>query len=182
MELDLTELSRAISHALRHEPWLYELELDEEGWAPINDLIIALRNERSNWFGLTEIDVARMIANSSKQRHEMLDGRIRALYGHSLPGRLAKSVAIPPDILYHGTAPDAVQAIRENGLLPMGRQYVHLSADEATAYQVGKRKAIQPVILGISASIANASKIQFYRGNERVWLSDYIPSQYIVFD
>ena len=26
-------LSRAVSHALRHEPWLYELEFDEGGWA-----------------------------------------------------------------------------------------------------------------------------------------------------
>lgn len=29
---DLPKLSRAVSHALRHEPWLYELELDGEGW------------------------------------------------------------------------------------------------------------------------------------------------------
>jgi putative RNA 2'-phosphotransferase len=28
---DLTAISRARSHALRHEPWLYELELDREG-------------------------------------------------------------------------------------------------------------------------------------------------------
>jgi putative RNA 2'-phosphotransferase len=27
---DLTALSRTMSHALRHEPWLYELELDGE--------------------------------------------------------------------------------------------------------------------------------------------------------
>jgi RNA:NAD 2'-phosphotransferase (TPT1/KptA family) len=27
---DLLGLSRAVSHALRHEPWLYELELDAE--------------------------------------------------------------------------------------------------------------------------------------------------------
>ncbi len=27
----LDELSKVLSHALRHEPWLYELELDDEG-------------------------------------------------------------------------------------------------------------------------------------------------------
>jgi putative RNA 2'-phosphotransferase len=29
------ELSEVFSHALRHEPWLYELELDDEGWASL---------------------------------------------------------------------------------------------------------------------------------------------------
>ncbi len=39
---DLNNLSRAASHALRHEPWLYELELDEEGWADVLPLLTAL--------------------------------------------------------------------------------------------------------------------------------------------
>ena len=30
--IDPVALSRVVSHALRHEPWLYELELDEDGW------------------------------------------------------------------------------------------------------------------------------------------------------
>lgn len=40
---DLPKLSRAVSHALRHEPWLYELELDGEGWTSVDDLLQALR-------------------------------------------------------------------------------------------------------------------------------------------
>jgi putative RNA 2'-phosphotransferase len=35
-------LSRAVSHALRHEPWIYELELDQEGWADVGALLTAL--------------------------------------------------------------------------------------------------------------------------------------------
>jgi len=31
MNDDMDTLSKAVSHALRHEPWLYELEQDEEG-------------------------------------------------------------------------------------------------------------------------------------------------------
>jgi putative RNA 2'-phosphotransferase len=40
------DLSRAVSHALRHEPWLYELKLDEAGWAPIDQLLAALRESQ----------------------------------------------------------------------------------------------------------------------------------------
>ena len=34
-----TKLSKMMSHALRHEPWIYELELDDESWVPVDDLI-----------------------------------------------------------------------------------------------------------------------------------------------
>lgn len=32
--MNYTELSKEISYALRHVPWKYELELDEEGFVP----------------------------------------------------------------------------------------------------------------------------------------------------
>lgn len=40
--MNLKELSKEISYALRHAPWEYELELDEEGFVPIEQLIHAL--------------------------------------------------------------------------------------------------------------------------------------------
>ena len=134
-------LSRAISHALRHEPWLYELEIDEEGWADIGALLTALRQELPAWRNLEEHDLAAMIRSSSKQRHELASGRIRALYGHSIPGKLSKTPAAPPTCLFHGTSPASVAAIRNDGLLPMARQYVHLSIDRETAMAVGRRKS-----------------------------------------
>ncbi|NTW40943.1 MAG: RNA 2'-phosphotransferase, partial [Cellulomonadaceae bacterium] len=39
----MADLSRVVSHALRHEPWLYELELDEAGWVSVQSLVEALR-------------------------------------------------------------------------------------------------------------------------------------------
>jgi putative RNA 2'-phosphotransferase len=41
--LDLTKLSRTVSHALRHKPWLYGLELDSYGWVHVTDLVVSLR-------------------------------------------------------------------------------------------------------------------------------------------
>jgi len=181
MEINLTELSRAVSHALRHEPWLYELELDGEGWASVEAVLIALRCERREWTYLTDADLDRMIAASSKRRHEINGAKIRALYGHSIPARLRKASARPPDVLYHGTAPASVPCIRLSGLLPMGRQYVHLSVDAATAAEVGRRKSPQGTILRVLADDAHANGILFYEGNERVWLADRVPAEFIVF-
>jgi putative RNA 2'-phosphotransferase len=174
-----TDVSRAISHALRHEPWLYELELDDGGWVPVDALLAALRAEKPAWAGLDEADLQQMMAEASKQRYEMQDGRIRALYGHSTPQKLLKEPAGPPAVLFHGTAPKTVALIRRNGLLPMRRQYVHLSVDIPTATQVGRRKAKDPVILRIRAGEAHSAGVRFYRGNDLVWLADAVVPGFI---
>jgi putative RNA 2'-phosphotransferase len=168
-----------MSHALRHEPWLYELELDEEGWVAVDSLLTALRQESPAWSNLTGQDLAEVIQGSDKQRHEMMEGRVRALYGHSVPGKLGKAKAAPPGLLFHGTAPAAGLRIREEGLLPMGRQYVHLSVDRDTAVAVGKRKSPDPVILLIKAHDAWEAGASFYAGNEKVWLADHVPAGFI---
>jgi len=179
-KIDLVAISRVTSHALRHEPWLYELELDDEGWTPTERLVEALRLERPYWHELTVDHLRQMIEQSTKRRYEISGDRIRALYGHSIEGKLKKKHAVPPTILFHGTNPSVAPMILTEGLRPMSRQYVHLSTDTAMAREVGRRKCRQPVILQINAGEAAEQGICFYEGNERVWLADVIPSQFIV--
>ena len=123
--------------------------------------------------------MCRVIEKSEKKRHEMKDGKIRAFYGHTIPMKILKEEKMPPDILYHGTARRFVESIMEEGLLPQGRQYVHLSQDVETAGKVGKRHDDIPCILMIDAKSAWNEGIKFYLGNEKVWLADRIPPRYI---
>ena len=81
---DYANLSKEISHALRHVPWEYELEMDENGWVPIEQLLDAL-HKTEKWNNIIEEDLSKMIEMSEKKRHEIKDGNIRAFYGHSLP-------------------------------------------------------------------------------------------------
>lgn len=174
----LEQLSKEVSYALRHAPWEYELEMDEEGWVPIEQLLDALHRSEK-WKDICEADLGRMIEESEKKRHEIKDGKIRAFYGHSIPMKIAKEEKMPPEILYHGTARRFMQSIMENGLLPQSRQYVHLSQDLETAENVGKRHDQKPCILIIDAKRAWDEGIKFYLGNEKVWLADAIPDKYI---
>ena len=174
----LEELSKEISYALRHAPWEYELEMDEEGWVPIEQLMDALHRTKK-WTNIRETDLAEMIEQSEKKRHELKNGRIRAFYGHSIPMKIIKEEKTPPDILYHGTAKRFIQSIMEKGLLPQNRQYVHLSQDLETAENVGKRHDDKPCILIIDAKRAWNEGIKFYLGNEKVWLADTVPSRFI---
>jgi putative RNA 2'-phosphotransferase len=179
MPLDYKRLSRKVAHALRHAPEKYRLKLDEEGWTPVESLLAALRQRHPDWKNLSEDDLVAMMAQSSKQRYELRAGRIRALYGHSTPEKIKKIPAVPPDVLYHGTAPEVARVILAEGLKSMQRQYVHLSTNEQTAHLVGGRKSGTPTILKIRAAEAHRAGIAFYHGNEDIWLADYIPPQYI---
>lgn len=56
------DLSREISYALRHAPWEYELEMDEEGWVPVEQLLDAL-HRTVKWSNICEADLNEMIEN-----------------------------------------------------------------------------------------------------------------------
>ena len=176
--MDYIDLSKEISYALRHAPWEYELELDAEGWVPITQLLDALQCSEK-WSELRIEDIKSMVDLSEKKRHEIMDNKIRAFYGHSVPIRIVKAESLPPQILYHGTANRFVDAIMSEGLLPGSRQYVHLSQEIDTAVTVGKRRDRNPVILVINAGLAYHYGIKFYHGNDNIWLADKIPAQFI---
>ena len=173
------QLSKTLSHALRHEPWRYELELDEHGWADIDQVLQALREERPQWTNLGRTDLETLVATSAKKRHEISGDRIRASYGHSVPGRLARTPATPPDVLFHGTTRRALPVIERDGLVPMSRQYVHLSPTLQVAREVGSRRDRTPALLQVDAARAHADGIAFYAGNDVVWLADAVPARYL---
>src|SRR5690349_24541152 len=91
-----SRLSKTVAHALRHEPWLYELELDDEGWTPLDALVESLQRQGGSWAALSRPRIEAMIATSAKVRYEIQGDRIRALYGHSVPGKLQRTPAAPP--------------------------------------------------------------------------------------
>jgi putative RNA 2'-phosphotransferase len=164
-------LSKRMSHALRHAPWVYELELDEAGWTPVADLLAAL--------GVSRAQLEDVVRDSPKQRFELVDDRIRARYGHSVPGRIVREPGTPPAELYHGTSESAAASILRDGLRPMRRQYVHLSVTREMAESVGRRKGGRVRVLTVDTPAARAAGVEFLRGNEIVWLAELVPAEYL---
>jgi putative RNA 2'-phosphotransferase len=165
------QLSKLMSHALRHAPWQYELELDEAGWTPVADLLAALDVSRAQ--------LADVVRDSPKQRFELVEDRIRARYGHSVPGRIACEPGTPPAELYHGTSTSAATGILQDGLRPMRRQYVHLSVMREMAETVGSRKGEVVRVLTVDTPAARAAGVNFLRGNEIVWLAEHVPAEFL---
>lgn len=175
----LERLSRLASHALRHEPAKYGLEVDREGWVPVEALLAAVHRQGPAWADVTREDLALMIEQSAKKRHELDGDRIRARYGHSLAGRIEKPNDVPPAILFHGTSPQAWSAIQREGLRPMRRQYVHLAGNIADARAVGRRKGPEPIILEVDTVAAAEAGTRFALGNDTIWLADAVRPEHL---
>ncbi|RXK83258.1 RNA 2'-phosphotransferase [Filimonas effusa] len=173
---DAIKISKTISHALRHAPLEYNLHLDNEGWVSLASLLNALNDK-----GLptTEEAIIEMLAKAEKKRFQILDGKIRAYYGHSIEEKIVKQASEPPEYLYHGTIRGYLESIKEKGLLSMDRQYVHLSIDERTAKIVGSRRAGELVIIKVKAKQAFNNQVLFYKEENGIWLSDSIPPIYL---
>lgn len=173
------ELSKAVSQALRHAAAEYGLRMDEDGWVALSDLAEVLARRDARWRDLTPARLESVLAEAGKGRHEIRGDRIRALYGHSAHQPVVLHTEPPPDILYHGTDPQAVPSILAQGLKAMGRQGVHLSESVEAAQRVGRRKSGSPTILRIAARQAHQSGIRFSRRGASVWLADHVPPAFV---
>lgn len=171
-----TEISRVLSHALRHAPAEYALELDSEGWAPVSEVLSALHRLGPEWASVDKQVLVEVLEAADKKRHQMSDGRIRAVHGHSVPVQPAGEPGSPPAVLFHGTARAAVPKILASGIQPMQRQYVHLAETAEQARLVGQRKDAEPVILTVDTGIAVSQGVAFYRSDSGVWLAEAVPA------
>ena len=177
MDKQLVQTSKFLSFVLRHRPEEIGLELDENGWADVEELIAAARRHGRE---LSRPLIEEVVAKNDKKRFTLSpEGkRIRAAQGHSHPVDLGLPSVEPPEILYHGTATRFVDSILRDGLSPGQRQHVHLSPDEQTATAVGRRHG-KPVVLRVRAGAMHRAGHMFCLSENGVWLTDNVPIQFI---
>jgi len=177
---EIREQSRLLSLVLRHRPELIGIKLDEAGWTDVSSLLEALAA-----FGrkISEDQLRMIVATSDKKRFAFSNDHslIRANHGHSVAVTLGLKPVTPPDILYHGTAKQYVNAISRQGLLKQERRYVHLHVDPVVAITVGKRHG-ESVLLSIDASAMHEAGFLFYVTSNDVWFTENVPPEYINFE
>ena len=172
--------SRFLSLILRHQPEVAQISLNEEGWVEATVLLAGCAQAGRP---ITKADLVEMVATNPKRRFEFSeDGlRIRACHGHSVPVELGLSPRRPPAELFHGTAYHKLGSILSDGLLPLTRQYVHLSDTVETALAVGRRHG-QPVVLRVASEQLYRDGFELYRSTNGVWLTEFVPPQYLKID
>lgn len=141
---DHRRLSKAMALLLRHKGPTNGVLIDEAGFSSMDDLARALKVDSNQLLAITE--------HPGEPRFEVLGGRIRALYGHSLDVVIDVGIKVDaPTSLYHGSSWSALDAIVQKGLIPMQRRVVHLTNIAEEAMAVGERKGA-PLVLSINQS------------------------------
>lgn len=176
-EKALTRISKFLSLVLRHQPQTIGLQLDENGWAPVDELLQKLNAKGV----LVDKDGLQQVVDTNNKKRFAFnyDGtKIRASQGHSIDVNLDYQATIPPTVLYHGTAEKNVKAILQEGLKKGSRQHVHLSTNRDTAVQVGQRYG-KPVVLEIESGRMHDEGYPFFVSANGVWLTETVPALYI---
>ncbi|MEU9454716.1 RNA 2'-phosphotransferase [Streptomyces sp. NPDC048277] len=171
------KVSKYLSKHLRHQPERIGLTLDQAGWVEIDTLLAAAA---AHGFPVTREELDHVVAANDKQRFAIEGTQIRASQGHSIDVELGLPPATPPSYLYHGTAARNLDAIRTEGLRPMNRHDVHLSADRETATRVGARRG-RPVVLSVDAGAMHRDGHVFHISANGVWLTQSVPPDYLRF-
>jgi len=170
-------ISKFLSLVLRHKPEHIGIELNNEGWT---DVEILIQKMNVNGFKINLNDLIYVVETNQKKRFafntEMTE--LRANQGHSLKIDHGFESVIPPEILFHGTAVQNIGSILKNGIDKRSRHHVHLSADKETAIKVGQRHG-KPVVLEIMALQMNNDGKEFFISDNKVWLTDFVPAEYL---
>ncbi|MFK7789168.1 MAG: RNA 2'-phosphotransferase [Phycisphaeraceae bacterium] len=179
MDTKVKTVSKSMSYVLRHRPDVIGITLDANGWVGVDELLEAFNDNGKRY---TRAILDRAVAENDKQRVEFSDERtrIRARQGHSVQIDLGYDAAVPPDILFHGTASRNIDSVRQNGLQKMNRHHVHLSTNKQTMLAVGQRHG-KPIILKIDAKRMYQDGFEFFVTANHVWLVDTVPSAYLDF-
>jgi len=174
MEQDLkVRVSKYMSYLLRHNP--ENLKMDRHGFVDLDELLQKLEER----FQIDKELISEIVEESERRRFEIVENKIRALYGHTIPVKVELEEDKVTRVFYHGTTPDAASKILKVGLKPMKRRWVHLSPTVETATEVGMRRTRNPVILEIDAEAARKDGLRFYKATEKVYICDAILSSYI---
>jgi len=175
--IDHRRISKLLSLMLRHRPDEFGLNLDEYGFAPVDEIVEALQQRYAE---VTKEDVCELVEGSGQRRFEIRDEAIRALYAHSFYVEMDGEPMDPPESLYMACEAPAARKMKEEGIKPADRFYLHLSLSKEAAESRTRRLEAPCVIeiLAREAHGAEGAEIEFYSRGEVV-LTREIPPDFV---
>lgn len=181
MSSDRKRLSKFLAVMLRHKPEQFGLTLDAHGFAPLEPVWQAIRDKYGGRYTYDDLEAVVAGDATGKKRYEIIGDRIRAMYGHSHVREIVYPPVQPPQTLFHGTNATAAAAIRQQGLMALGRQYVHLTTNRTNALNVARRRTPAPVLLVVQAQAAHAAGYVFHQPEAEHYLTRQVPPSFITF-
>lgn len=173
-EFDSERFSRWMAYVLRHNPTRYGLQADAHGFVDV-DAFVQIARRR---YPQASEETLRQLIGAASGRFELVENRLRARYGHSIPVQPASQPVPPPAFLYCGIDAMRLPAVLAEGLKPLDRQMLHLSDQVQDAWAMIRRKTPYPAVVRIDAARAHSEGVRFYL-EQKVYLAASIPAAYL---
>ncbi len=171
-------VSKLLSLMLRHRPEEFGVAVDRYGFADLEAVVCALQ-ERDAHLRLNDIES--VVYDSEKQRFEIVEGRIRARYGHSFEIDLGIDPVEPPEYLYKGVHLREADGVLAEGLKPVDRQYVHLSFQADVAARLAGKGRGRGAVVRVDAQRAHRAGVPFYDCGPTI-LTPEVPSDFLILE
>jgi putative RNA 2'-phosphotransferase len=172
---ELDHIARILAGILRHFPERYGIAVDPRGWVQIPRLVQAIRNQHRMYGWLKPHHIVALAETDPKGRYEIREDRIRATYGHTVDVDLDLPTDQIPTSLFYPVTEQEASLVLEIGLRPTDRKKVHLSRTAQDAYNAGRVRSQNPVILEIDTGKAVQEGQVIRRAGKTVFLTEQVP-------
>jgi len=180
-ELEIEGLSRILAGMLRHFPENYGIRLNEHGWIKIYSLVPAIRAEKRNFSWLTPYHLEAMVKTDTKERYAINSlHEIRATYGHTIHVEMDDLPSDDiPGKLYYQTTDEEYDFIKETGITPSDKTWIHLSKTYRQAYVSGLFHIDSPTVLEVDTERLVSSGRPVYRATSDIFVAKEIPPEFV---
>ncbi len=173
-------LGKVLAGMLRHFPERYGIRLTPNGYAKIYSIIPAIKAQRHRYGFITPLHIEALCSTDERGRYELNErGEIRATYGHTIPIDLSD---LPTDDIpktaYYQTTDEEFSILKETGIFPSDKTYIHLSDNYRKAFISGLFHVDDPKIIGINCE-AMSMEEPIYKASREVLLTKQILPNFI---
>jgi len=176
---EMDKIGRTMAGVLRHFPERFDLEMDEQGYVDLRDLVSAMRDKSRRMHWMRSHHIVALVESDPKGRYQVSNDKVRASYGHTFDLDLRHPTDDIPDELFYPATPEEAEIILEMGIIPSDRRMVHLSKTYEDAHSAGSVRVDEPVILAVDTAAAIADGVAIGRAARTVYLCKEVPPQYL---
>ena len=173
---DRRRISKLLSLILRHHPDEFGLNMDEYGYMPLDEVVEAVQQRYS---AVEEEDIRDLIDTSRQRRFEIVDDRIRALYGHTFYVEMDGEPMDPPESLFLCVSAAQVRRMKEEGIRSEDRSYLHLSPTREIAESRAGAVTDPCVVEVYAEAAAREAEVEFWDRGEVVLTRQTIAPEFV---
>ena len=150
--------------------------MDEYGYIPLDEVVEAVQQR---YAAVEEEHIRDLIETSRQRRFEIVDDRIRALYGHTFYVEMDGEPMDPPESLFLCVSAGQVQRMKEEGLRSEDRSYLHLSPTREVAESRAGAVTDPCIVEVYSEAAAAEGGVEFWERGEVVLTRQTIAPEFV---